>query len=233
MIRVGRRIFKNGKWIDPSFPGFTPVLVLMKSHSKWGELGPYLLKNDKNQIMENIWQFAKVYEKVPKTIQYYSQYDKTVIWSHPAENHYSPETDELSEEYWNWREKGFNNKYAVRYPLGFGNQLSGKCLFALQDGNDKKLDYIEARKRIYYPVYSDLVKKQPKFLELKEKLRKENLLIIEIDGPHSESLKYYKDTYGVNDDFIERDTMLINEENICIMLNDSKHPFGLWPEARV
>ena len=54
----------------------------------------------------------------------------------------------------------------------------------------------------------------------------ENLLIIEVDGPHQESLDYYKEKYEVGDDFIQKNTMLANDENINIMLNDTKHPFG-------
>ena len=39
----------------------------MGSHSKWGDLGPYLLKDEKERILENIWQFSKIYEKTRKT----------------------------------------------------------------------------------------------------------------------------------------------------------------------
>ena len=41
MIRVGRCTYgRNGKRTDPTYPGFTLILVLMKSHSKYGVLGP-------------------------------------------------------------------------------------------------------------------------------------------------------------------------------------------------
>ena len=81
MIRVGRCSFnKNGVVTYPSCDNFTPIIVLMKGHSEWGELGPYDVKNEKGRILENIWQFSKVYEKVPKTLQRYSRYNKKVIW---------------------------------------------------------------------------------------------------------------------------------------------------------
>lgn len=74
MIRVGRCIYdKNGNRTDPSYPGFTPIVVLMSSHSEWGALGPYILKNEKGQIFENAYQFIRCYEKVPATKQYYSR----------------------------------------------------------------------------------------------------------------------------------------------------------------
>lgn len=224
MIRVGRcKYDSNGKRTDPSYPRFTSILVLMRSHSEYGCLGPYELKDDQGRIMENIHQFSKCYRRVPKTIQYYSRWDKTVIWDHPAEQHYS--NNQILQAYWNWREKGMNNPYYVRYPVGFHNMHN--CLFAMKDGSTEKLDYISARKQIYIPVYCELVKKQEKFFELKNRLENgENLLIIEVDGPHQESLEYYQNEYDVNDNFIENDTMLAIDENLMIMMNDGKHPFG-------
>jgi hypothetical protein len=58
------------------------------------------------------------------------------------------------------------------------------------------------------------------------KKKGENLLIIEVDGPHEEDLEYYMKKYDVKKDFIENNTMLVNEENIKVMLNDGKHPYG-------
>jgi hypothetical protein len=229
MLRVGRRIYdRNGKFVDPSFEGFTSILCLTKS-SPYGDIGPYCLLNEKGHNMENIWQFSKVYEVVPKTIERYSRYDSTIIWQHPEEIHYKD--GKLNEAYKIWRQKGFNNKYHVRYPIGFKNK--SKCLFAIKENDDgtldetKKLNYIEARKEIYLPVYSKLVKPHKKFKELENRLKRgENLLIIEVDGPHQESIDYYKNTYNVSDDFIVNNTILITRENMNIMLNDEKHPFG-------
>lgn len=224
MIRVGRCKYNSfGKRTDPSFPEFTSIVVLMRSHSEYGCLGPYELKDANSRIMENSWQFSKIYERVPKTIQYYSRWDKTVIWDHPAETHYR--NGQILPAYWTWREKGMNNPYYVRYPVGFSNMSS--CLFALAEGSEERLDYISARKKIYIPIYCDLVKQQDKFLELKRRFKNgENLLIIEVDGPHEESLNYYMEEYGVKDDFIESGTMKATEENLMIMMEDDKHPFG-------
>ena len=226
MIRVGRCLYdKKGKRTDPSFDGFTPIIVLMKSHSQWANLGPYDLTDDNGRIFESIYQFAKCYKEVPAITLHYSRYDPTIIWSHPKEKHID-DNGNLTQEYWNWREKGTNSKYAIRYPVGFKNRH--KCLYAIKDKNDlTKLDYIESRKQIYVKLYCELVRKQPKFVELKNRLEAgENLLIIEVDAPHSESLNYYKEEYGVEDDFIENDTMIATDENLMIMLNDPKHPFG-------
>jgi hypothetical protein len=241
MIRVGRRVYnKDGTYVDPSYEGFSKILCLTKS-TEYGDLGPYILKNEKGQLMENIWQMSKIYEKVPFTKEYYSRYDKTIIWTYPAETHVI--NGKITDAYWKWREAGMNNKYPIRYPVGFKHRH--KCLYSLKELNTvqdhissdnyvqyngtmyAKLGYIESRKQIYIPIYCDLVKRQPKFQELKNRLDKgENLLIIEVDGPHQESLDYYKEKYNVLDNFIVNNTIAINKENINIMLNDEKYPFG-------
>lgn len=230
MIRVGRRIYnRNGTYTDPHYDNFTPILCLTKS-TEYGALGPYELKDDKGRIMENIWQFSKVYKKVGKAKESYSRYQKDlIIWEHGEEVHVD-QNNNLTKEYFNWRKKGMENKYAVRYPVGFGNMKD--CLYALCEDNNgniinSPLNYIQARKAIYEPVYKNLVKNQPLFNVLIQKLKnKENLLIIEVDGPHQEALEYYKTTYGVLNNFIEQSTTLATKENLDIFLNDGKFPYG-------
>ena len=236
-IRVGRCLNASLKGVTPYYDNFENIIVLTKS-SKYGALGPYVLKNEEGQIMENIWQFSKIYQEVPKSVQYYSQWDKTVIWDHPKETHLDKEGNILS-KYYIWRGKGFNNDYAVRYPVG--RTWRNKCIGSIKDigyiGDLENkniydydlhlLDYIESRKQIYIPVYCELARKETLYKLLQKKLEKGiNLLIIEVDGPHEESLDYYKKEYGVKDDFIENNTMLVTEENLKIMLNDKKHAFG-------
>jgi hypothetical protein len=71
------------------------------------------------------------------------------------------------------------------------------------------------------------VRKYDLFRELVVRLQNgENLMIVEVDGPHEESLGYYKSLYGVGNDFIEDNSMEATPANIEIMLNDAKHPFG-------
>lgn len=227
MIRVGRCKFIDGKQVDPSYPGFEPIVVMTKS-SKYGAISPYCLTDDKGRIMENVWQFSKVYGQVPTSIRRYSKYDQRIIWDHPAETHlvYSEDNKKvLTPEYIAWRNKGMNCPDPIRYPVGY--DWRHKCLFSLKTIDGEPLDYIESRKQIYLPLYVDLVKDHPQFKFLLDKLKRgENILIIEVDGPHQESLQYYKDRYNVDDDFIENDTMLCNRDNINIMLNNPKHPFG-------
>ncbi|MBL4898408.1 MAG: hypothetical protein JKX76_02045 [Colwellia sp.] len=224
IIRVGTRLYgRNGTTTNPSYEGFRPILCLTQS-SPYGSLGPYCLKNDNSHIFENTWQFSKIYKHVPASKQLYSRYDKTVIWDHPAETHML--NGQITEEYWCWRQRGLDAEHAIRYPVGRAHR--NKCLYSFKSRDDPTpLDYIQARKEIYLPGYQELVVQEPKYTKLQTMLAKgQNLLIIEVDGPHQESMEYYKEKYGVADDFIENDTILVTPENMDIMLNDPKHAFG-------
>lgn len=226
MIRVGRRKYsKNGKYTDPEYPGFTPILCLTEK-TAYSSLSPYCLKNSRGEILENIWQFSKVYYTIPNSVQRISRYNSTVIWSHPAETHIDADGN-ITDEYFKWRKKGMKNPYPVRYPVGYYHRH--KCVYALQEQKDcfVELDYIEARKEIYLPDYLNTVVKQEQFEELKNRFDDgEKLLIIEVDGPHEESMSYYREKYGVKKDFITKDTVICTKKNLNIFLNDPKHPFG-------
>jgi hypothetical protein len=233
-IRVGRRIYnRNGTFTDPSFPDYVDIFCLTKS-SKYGSLGPYVLKNDHGHIMENIWQFSKIYQKVPKVKLPYSRYDKTIIWDHGEEVHMENNIPTL--KYKKWRQKGMEASYPVRYPVGFSNRhlcigsiKSSEYNKCIMDKNyvPKLLSYVDARKEIYLKNYLKLVKKEKDFWGLVNMVKSgKNILIIEVDGPHQDHLDYYKSKYGVSDDFIEHNTILCTPENMDIMLNDTKFPFG-------
>lgn len=83
----------------------------------------------KAQNVENAWQYCKVYEEMVD------------------------ESNNPTQKYWDWATKGWSDSYAHRYPMGKG----AIPLYSFWDG--KKLSYIEARKKIYIPVYSNAVKK--------------------------------------------------------------------------
>uniref|UniRef100_A0A6C0J4C4 Uncharacterized protein n=1 Tax=viral metagenome TaxID=1070528 RepID=A0A6C0J4C4_9ZZZZ len=221
MIRVGRIKNCNGK---TSYPGYKRVIVMTKS-SKYGSLSPYLLTDGKGRIMENLWQFSKVYKETPKTKQYYSQWDKTVVWERPKEIHVDTHGD-LTQDYITWRKDGMEHVHAVRYPVG--KKHTSKCLYALSDKDmTKKLDYITARKSLYLPLYSEMVRSQPQYAELLCDLKaNRNIIILEVDGPHEENLLYYQNKYKVKDTFIEQWSMEADPQSLEIMLNDSKHNFG-------
>lgn len=223
MIRVGTIKYVGGKKVYPTYGKCIPIEVMTPS-TAYGDIGPYVLKNEDGQIMENIWQFSKVYKRVPYVKETYSKYNNRVIWEHPFEVHMNKDGT-LTKEYWAWREKGMSAPDAIRYPVGRSEKARASCQYALW--NDQKLDYVEARKAIYLPVYVEMVKKTEKFKKLKKMLEAgKDLLIMEVDGPRQESLNYYKEKYGVKDDFIVGNTIEVNEKNMNIMMNDTKHAFG-------
>ena len=89
------------------------------------------------QNMENAWQFAKVYPE-----------------------HVDCDTGEPTEEYWDWAATGWADPRAYRYPKGKGRIPK----YSWWDG--KKLDYVQARKRIYFPLYAKAVAKTEAFARL-------------------------------------------------------------------
>ena len=121
------------------------------------------------------------------------------------------------------------NPYPVRYPVGYHHR--GKCIGSfktLPDGSlSHVMDYVSSRKEIYLKEYVRLVRQHSDLYEVKRMLEYGlNIMIIEVDGPHEESLQYYKDKYDVPSDFIQSNSVEANMENLSILLNDPKHPFG-------
>lgn len=83
------------------------------------------------------------------------------------------ENNEPTEKYWQWAKIGWNDKRAHRYPKGKGR----KPLYSLWNG--KKLDYIQARKSIYVPLYAQAVQKTESYNKLKfEYYREKGILYL-------------------------------------------------------
>ncbi len=236
MIRVGRCIYdRRGGRDDPYYPNFRTIVVLTKGTNRWGALGPYELKDERGRIMENVWQFSKTYPRVDATTQRKSRYENIIIWKHPSETHLADPTkaatpDNLTPEYWGWRQKGLGAPYAIRYPPGYGKMANCVGLLAETGAGialEGPLDYIESRKKLYVPLYTRLVRQCPLFAELRRMLeRGQNILIAEVDGPHQESLAHYMQTYGANADFIASHSVAASPKNLKILLEDPLHPFG-------
>ena len=117
-------------------------------------LGPVTLYGDFVSLnMENAWQYAKVYP------------------------HHTDDKDEPTPSYFEWARKGWAKNYADRYPMGRG----AKPLYSLWDG--QKLTYVEARKKIYAPLYAELVQKTDAFARLKDMYDKgEDIWLWDFDG---------------------------------------------------
>jgi len=75
---------------------------------------------------------------------------------------YYLDNGEVGERYFNWAKDGWCNKRAYRYPMG----KEATPLYSYWDG--EKLTYVEARKKIYIPLYSQAVQKTYAFEKLKK-----------------------------------------------------------------
>jgi hypothetical protein len=116
--------------------------------------GGHLYSDYFAENVENAWQASKVYSE------------------------FVDEDQNPTPEYFEWADKIWKSTYAFRYPMGKGR----KPLYSYWDG--AKLSYIEARKRIYIPIYSRAVIVTEAFQILKNMFEKEvrDIYLIDFDG---------------------------------------------------
>ena len=108
----------------------------------------------KSYNVENGWQYTKCF------------------YNHVCSN------GEPTADYFSWAEAGWHSIKANRYPMGKGV----KPLYSFWDGD--KLTYIEARHKIYIPLYSSAVQKTFAFKKLKEvysDLKSQNKILYLLD----------------------------------------------------
>ena len=125
------------------------VSTVSSSGASFRELSPFILgpidtyiPGVQSKNFENLWQFSKVY------------------FEHTVEG-------EPSRDYFSWRDEGWADKWAHRYPMTKGR----KPEYSYWDG--EHLGYIEARKRIYATIYAKYVAKTVCY-SLLEELYKEH-----------------------------------------------------------
>lgn len=104
------------------------------------------------QNVENAWQYLKVYE------------EDTDAFGNPSRSYYK------------WAREGFKQTRANRYPKGKGR----KPLYSYWDG--QHLTYVEARKKIYCPLYSAVVEKTEAYQKLQGLFAEGNLHLRDFDG---------------------------------------------------
>lgn len=146
--------------------GFTVVNTTSRDKEGYGQqLSPFYLRDVPMydgiiaKNMENAWQFSKVYEE------------------HVDEN------GDPTEAYYTWARAGWANWRAERYPMGKGR----KPLYSLWDG--KKLDYITARRNLYFPMYARAVVQTETFKDLWKRVNDgEKIALLDFDGYHYQEL---------------------------------------------
>jgi len=72
-------------------------------------------------------------------------------WQHSKVYEEHMDGDAISSRYWEWAEKGWADTWAHRYPMGKG------AIPKFSFWNGDRLGYIDARKRIYIPLYRNAV----------------------------------------------------------------------------
>ncbi len=233
------KYYSTAKVKAPDPPeGFVNVIIHTSDKKLGGALSPYIIKNIHGCILENVWQFSKVYPKVNAIKTPKSRWEHWItIWEHPFQVHIDTRTGEIHSDYWMWRRKGFQAPYPVRYPNGFHDRHD--CLFALWPAQDQKstgdkfikgpngtvyekLLYIEARKKIYCQLYITACKEHPEFLKLKAMVDTgKKFQIVEVDGPN---LAWYRQS-PIKSSIIG-EGLIITESVIKYLINDPAHPFG-------
>lgn len=150
---------------DPS-KGATVINTTSRSDNWSRGLSPFfagpvdLYDGYKSLNVENAWQYSKVYE------------------------YYTDDQGNPDERYFKWAQDGWNSVRAQRYPMGKGV----KPLYSYWAG--KQLGYIEARKTIYIPLYSEAVQKTSAFSKLKKMYEESagDLYLWDFDGYNHKSL---------------------------------------------
>jgi hypothetical protein len=169
------------KIIGPKDPKDKYAINTTSSSTSWTMdlspfyLGPVDLYHDfVSKNVENAWQYSKVYKK-----------------------HLDADGN-LTNEYWKWAATGWDKEYADRYPMGKGATPE----FCLWDG--EKLGYIEARKKVYIPLYQHQYKQTG------------NLVLFDFDG-------YDHDALGMSmEDVINCETKKMGHAFVLKMLLETK-----------
>ncbi len=94
--------------------------------------------------LENAWQFSKVYR------------------SHLADD------GSVSPRYYTWAQQGFEDDTPRRFPMGKGAKPEFSLYVDPETGEVEHLGYIEARKKIYVPLYAKHVIRTRGYAELKK-----------------------------------------------------------------
>jgi hypothetical protein len=129
---------------DKTPEGATVINTTSRSYNWSRALSPFFLGpvdlygGYQAQNVENAWQFSKVYE------------------------YYTDDQGNPDARYFQWAKDGWQDKRDHRYPMG----KDVKPLYSYWDG--EKLTYVEARKKIYLPLYAGAVQKTHAFDNLKK-----------------------------------------------------------------
>lgn len=159
MIRILPKYQQNSQPLKPN-----TIYMDCTSHNPINkyDLSPFLLgpvstyNGLVSKNIENAWQYSKVYKQ------------------------FTDQNDNPTKEYFIWRNTGFDKTWADRHPMG-----KEKPLYAYWkiNGEYTKLDYIQARKQIYIPLYASQVIKTKTFEQLQKAYTdKKDIILYDFDA---------------------------------------------------
>jgi len=140
------------------------VVDVTSGEGPFRELSPFILAAPPAQRFENLWQFSKVY---PDQVD--AEGNPTAEW------------------FW-WRQRGFYDEVAHRYPKGKGViPLYSIYPQSYDNRHTEHLGYIAARRKIYIPGYARNVIRTASFKALQELYQKtqesgQELILLDYDG---------------------------------------------------
>jgi len=149
-----KALFKFAKDV----PNDAIVIDTTSNSGQFKELSPFILPAPPARNLENLWQFSKVYP-----------------------SHLNP-NGTINRAWELWREKGWQDTKAHRYPMGKG----AVPLFSYWQ--DEHLDYIQARKKIYIPEYAKNVVETESFRLLANLDDTQNIILLDYDAYDHEKL---------------------------------------------
>ena len=150
---------ENGKEIKY----VSPMYLGPVRHDNWPLIG-----NMEAVKFENYWQYSKVFPGM--------------------KNSHLNSQKEVTDEWFEWRLKGFQKTKGDRHPAGTktdGGYLKADfALFGDASTGLKKMNYIQSRKHVYVPLYYKLLVETPAFKELKGEVEKgKKFQILDFDAP--------------------------------------------------
>lgn len=124
-------------------------------------LSPFVLPAPPAKLFENLWQFSKVYKQ-----------------------HLGVVSRLPTEDYYNWRDKGYTALIPYRYPMGKG-AVPEYTLW-----RNKNLGYIDARKQLYATEYAKNVQETESFKQLQQLYDKheDTLILLDFDAYDHQAL---------------------------------------------
>lgn len=143
---------------ERNLPEGVTVIDTTSSSGPFRELSPFVLPAPPARNLENLWQFSKVYPS-----QVYTSGEPTPEWLE-------------------WRQRGWQDIEAHRYPMGKGVIP----LYSFWRG--KHLDYIEARKKIYATEYARNGVRTEAFNLLSRLYEDGDVVLLDYDAYDHESL---------------------------------------------